>query len=218
MPALTTAAQVDPQLLQATVQALNRAYVTRGMQTAEELVDILLQAFWGGSIERALAHNDRHASFLALRARGDLLVSYPTLQRMLHVVGLRRALRMRGLPRLPELSFSHWAELVRLKNGDKVLPLARSAVAESWSVRTLRDAVAEANGKVTVPPGPLRSLHRGLQRSTRVAKQALADAEALLDDPEEQEAAPVVLAELDELLAHFAELRALLAARTAGDE
>lgn len=204
---------VDPDLLDTTVQALNHAYVTRGLETAEALVAILVDRFWSGSIERALDQPDRHATFRALRARGDLLIAYPTLVRMLRVVGLRQRLldAQRGARGLPDLSFSHWAELIRVKANGKVLPLARSARRASWSVRELRAAVAEANGEVVVPVGPLRSLHNGLRRSSRMADEALSQATQLLDDPEERAAAPEVLAELERVLARFTELRDLLA-------
>lgn len=211
---LARAQSVDTDLLDTTVQALNHAYVTRGLETAEALVAILVDRFWSGSIERALDQPDRHATFRALRARGDLLIAYPTLVRMLRVVGLRHRLAeaQRGPRGLPDLSFSHWAELIRVKANGKVLPLAHSARLRSWSVRELREAVAEANGEVVVPVGPLRSLHNGLRRSTRVAEEALSQAAQLLDDPDERAAAPEVLAELEEVLARFTELRDVLAA------
>ena len=210
------AREVDPELLDAAVSQLNAIYVQRGLQTARELVAVLVETFWNGSLERALTGTDRHATFQALRGRGDLQVGYATLVRMLRVVALLHRLQLGEQDEEEGLSFSHLAELLRLKDRDREQELAEQAVAEKWSVRDLRAAVQAANGEVVVPKGPLRTLHTGLKRSTRVVQQAIDDARALLDDPEERAAADDVLSELDALVARCAELREILEAAAEG--
>ncbi len=200
---------VQEDLLDAVVKDLNRTYIQRGLETAQEMVGILVDGFWGGSLERALRSYDRHATFRALRDRGDLQVGYGTLVRMLRVVALLNELEARS-PRKMELSFSHLAELLSLQRPERLLDLAHSAQAEGWSTRQLRDAVAEANGEVKVPAGPLRRLHTGLQRMGKVVDTALAEAAALVDDPGEKAVAADVIDELDQVAARIAELRAVL--------
>lgn len=204
------ALEVDGPLLDATVVTLNRLYVAGGLQTARALVRVLVDTFWNGSLERALTGTDRHATFLALRSRGDLHVSYSVLVRMLRVVALLDQLTGPAGSAETLLSFSHLSELLKLNDTTLTQPLADRTVAERWSVRDLRAAIREANGEVVAPAGPLRTLHAGLKRSTRVVEKALDDAKALIDDPAERAAAPDVVSDLDALMARYAELRVIL--------
>jgi len=207
LPGAVAHTAVDTRLLDQTVRKLNRHYVRRGLQTAEELVQIVTEAFWNGDLDLALTGMDRHASFRALRKRSDLQLSYAGLVRMMRVVHLLRILRKLGPI---TLSYSHLIELLSCDHAPDRWALAQQAMEREWSVRDLRAAVLAANGEVQVPAGPLRRVHAGLKRTTRVLSGALAEAPAMLDSPEERAVLPEVLAELDALEVVLSELRTTL--------
>lgn len=216
----TAAHEVDQALLDATVAQLNQTYIRQGLDTAQRLVKVLVDAFWQGSLARALRSRDRHATFLALRSRDDLQVAYPTLIRMLRVVALVDRLEASGTTSRAEgreLSYSHVAELLRLKDDTLAPGLAATALSARWSVRALRLAVDEANGVVVQQVSPLRHLHKGLLQSTNAVHRALGHVETLSGHPDQQAEAAEVMLQLDALMAACKELRGELADRWTAD-
>lgn len=144
----TDAGLVDLTLLDQVVLDLNRLCARRGLELAHEITAVILDAFFGGSIDEFRERERGHHTFRALAERPDLDVSYTTIWYAVSVVD-----QLRHLPDDvgSQLSLAHHKALLPLRDAESKRAWAERALAESLSARALRAAIDEERA-LTTPP------------------------------------------------------------------
>ncbi len=73
---LPGADSIDGALLDRAVSELNQLYRTKGLETARAVAEVVIDVFFGGSLDNFKARSGSHISFAELKKRSDLQVSY----------------------------------------------------------------------------------------------------------------------------------------------
>lgn len=208
-PILPGEGVVVDQLVADAVAKLNHIYAAKGLETARDVGEYIIQTFFGGDPERFHERGKDHMSFRALAQHDDLQVSASFLW---HACAVVEQLRL-----LPEdvgsaLPLSHHRLLLSVKDPDEKERLARGAVERRLSKRdleaevvALRPAVAPESkpGRKALPP-----LAKGLTQLKKAVALAGSGDVASLD----REKAKALLGELEEQMAALAKLKATVEA------
>lgn len=208
VPVLPGEAEEDDRLVDQAVQEINRRYTAKGLETARELGEYLIDTFFDGDPEKFHLRGAGHASFRQLAKREDLLPSSSFLWKACAIVE-----QLRQLPEdvAAELPVSHHKLLLSLKDVEAKKELAQRAATEKLSKRDLEAQVkaVRANGhggpKAGRPPLPefVKGLHQlrqavKLATATEVSAQAFVrfDTDKARDLLNQLEADQMALAEL----------------------
>jgi hypothetical protein len=203
---------VDEALICAVVTRINEIHRRRGLETAREIGEHLLAAFFGGHIEAFRAKGKKHASLRALADRQDLDISSTTIWYSIAVLEQLRQLPGDIGAALP---MSHHRLLLPVKNNQLREELAREAVQHGLTkrdleakIKGLNESTEQSNG---VRPGRpvLPGWAKGLAAARRSIEEAagynVTEADVVLHGAE------LVQARLDEVTATMAALDGLRA-------
>ena len=106
-----------------------------------EIGNYILKHFFNNDIKLASSKNPRKPnSYKALCRHKDLSVPYSTLTVMVRVAAQERFLKLHNID-TERLGYTHKANLIRLRNGEKKLKLARRCIDEGLSTRKLTELV-----------------------------------------------------------------------------
>ncbi len=132
------------------VREINRIYATKTLETYLALGRFVLEVFYEGSFERFHSKERGGRSVNALAGREDLMVSPSTLWKAVAVLEQHGSLP--GDVR-DSLSASHHTALLGVKDEEKKVELARTAVGEGLTTRDLTDEVRRSVGPRRRGPG-----------------------------------------------------------------
>ncbi len=155
--ALPGAEGIDTGLLDEAVHTLNRIYQAKGLETARDVAECVVQMFFGGSVDSFRSRNRTHLSFKELAKREDLQVSYQFVWNACAVVEQLRSLPPAIAKALP---MSHHKMLLPIKDEEQKVLLATAAVEGGLSKRAFEDRVKvvrasqKADSKAGRPPLP----------------------------------------------------------------
>lgn len=139
-PALPGQYRASEDHLDDAVHTINRIVARKGLETALEVGQYLLDTFFDGDPGTFRSGADDHISFRALAQREDLVVSYSWLSRAVGVVEQVKA--------LPEdvayrLSLSHHYKLLAIRDEDLKQRLATEAAEDGLSRRALEQRIRQ---------------------------------------------------------------------------
>ena len=176
-PALPGQAAVRQDLIDAAVREINRAYVSKGLETAKGVGEYVLRTFFGGKVENFRKLGRKHASFRKLGEREDLHVSYVFLWNCVAMVD-----QLKGLPGevANALPVTHHTLLLPVHDEKAKLELAKRAVRQKMSKRELSAEVqklrqrGKSNGDRRGRPAmtPTVRLFAALSRLATLARSA----------------------------------------------
>jgi hypothetical protein len=190
---------IDSLALDRAVIKIAGIYTKRGLETAISIGRYVLDTFFAGDFESFRREGKKHVTFRALAERSDLCVSHSFIW---YAVAVLEQLQTLPVEIGWALQFSHHKLLLPLKDREIKVRLAREAVVEKMSKRTLADRIRELRRDSSVfsragrPPLPafvkgLTQVKRGIERACSeqpsdelFARYNLEDASALLDDTE----------------------------------
>ena len=133
-PVLPGQAAARQDLIDAAVREINRAYVTKGLETAKWIGEYVLKTFFEGKVENFRRLGRKHASFRKLGEREDLHVSYVFLWNCVGMVDQFKALPGEIANALPA---THHTLLLPVHDEKAKLELAKKAVRQKMSSREL---------------------------------------------------------------------------------
>jgi len=209
-PALPGQAAVRQDLIDAAVREINRAYVTKGLETATWVGEYVLKTFFDGKVENFRRLGRKHASFRELGEREDLHVSYVFLWNCVATVDQLKELPAEIANALP---VTHHTLLLSVHDEKAKLALAKKAVRENLSKRELSVAVRK------VRQGNGNGAHRGRPAISPTVRlfatlsrlAALARSPETADDRDIADLGPAKLGSiLGEAERHLTTLRALV--------
>lgn len=168
---------VDTELLAATLAELNRQYGARGPDTARQLGELLLGAFFGGEPTRFRERSRKHASFRALCHHPEL---QPTYSFLWYAVAVAEQYRQLPADVAEALPLSHHRLLLPIHDQATKLRLARKARDGQLSKRRLEELVRKERKRQPseAPRGgrpPLPAFVKGLSRLKAAVDLAVAD-------------------------------------------
>ena len=132
---------VDSDLVEKSLAFINGVVNETAEKGSRLIAQHILEAYFDNSVELAKSRNPKKkASYAALQNNPDLLLSASSLNNMVRVEIQRDYLASNGIT-LSKLSYSHQLRLARLPEGREKLKLARNAIEDEWSVRTLEEKV-----------------------------------------------------------------------------
>ncbi len=137
---LPGADSVDATLLDRAVQELNQLYRTKGLETARAVAEVVIDVFFGGSVENFESRSGSHISFIELKKRADLQVSYQFVWNSCAVYDQLRQLPQDVTDVLP---MSHQKLLLPVKDPELKLALAQAAVDEKLGKREFEQRIKE---------------------------------------------------------------------------
>ena len=113
-----------------------------------EIGNYILKHFFNDDIKLASSKNPRKPnSYKALCRHRDLSVPYSTLTVMVRVAAQERFFKLHHID-TDKLGYTHKANLIRLRNGEKKLSLARRCINEGLSTRKLTQLVKSTRQNV----------------------------------------------------------------------
>ncbi len=153
---LPGADSVDGALLDRAVQELNALYRTKGLETARAVAEVVIGVFFGGSVDHFNARSGSHISFVELKKRSDLHVSYQFVWNSCAVYDQIRQLPQHVVDALP---MSHQKLLLPVKDREQKVALAQAAVKENLGKRAFEERIrlvrkAATTSKAGRPPLP----------------------------------------------------------------
>jgi len=153
------------------VARINGVLRRRGLQTARELGQIVIDAFFGGDFRNFRAASGKNIDFQRLCDREDLHVSYHQLWTAVSV-----AAQLDELPAdvAEALSVSHHRALLAVSDPDSKYRLATSAAQEGWTRRELVAAVAAWRAeqpRTGAGRPPLPGFVRAVRMAVRTSQQ-----------------------------------------------
>ena len=207
---------IDGALLDRAVQELNQLYRTKGLETARAVAEVVIDVFFGGSLDNFKSRSGSHISFAELKKRSDLQVSYQFVWNSCAVYDQLRLLPQDVVDALP---MSHQKLLLPVKNREQKVALAQAAVQENLGKRAFEERIklvrtAESSSKAGRPPLPaFAKAFTVVKRAVTIASKGAIDessfahfskdeARAQLDDWDQQ---------VRDLAAVIARVRALVA-------
>lgn len=132
---------VDRELIEQSVRYINDKANETIYKGSLEIGNYILKHFFNDDIKLASSKNPRKPnSYKALCRRKDLSVPYSTLTVMVRVAAQERFLKLHNID-TGRLGYTHKANLIRLRNGEKKLKLARRCIVEGLSTRKLIELV-----------------------------------------------------------------------------
>lgn len=134
VPGLPGEHTVDSQLVEATVERINRIYATKGLETARSIGEALLSTFFDGEQEVFEQRAASHHSFRAVAEHDQLRVSHSFLWYSVRLVPQLQALPHDIAHALP---LSHHRLLLHVKDEDAKAQLAHRAVEQGMGKREL---------------------------------------------------------------------------------
>ena len=173
-PVLPGQAAARQDLIDAAVREINRAYVTKGLETAKWIGEYVLKTFFEGKVENFRRLGRKHASFRKLGEREDLHVSYVFLWNCVAMVD-----QLKGLPGevANALPVTHHTLLLPVHDEKAKLELAKKAVRQKLTKRQLFEEVRKlrkSNGNGTrrgrPPMSPTIRLFATLSRLAVLAR------------------------------------------------
>lgn len=180
----------DETMVDEAVSWINNKIKNNIHGTYLEIGNYVFTQFFGGEIARVSSFNPHKASSfrkLAERSDIDLMISKSHLQRAVQVA-VQEKLLLPTVPALGQLSFSHKALLLPLKNDAKKEKLVIKAAEEHLSYRKLRELVKTAKEKQPRSPagrpelpGFLKSVSKIFYLTTRADSLGGLDQETLAD-------------------------------------
>ncbi len=153
---LPGADSIDGALLDRAVSELNQLYRTKGLETARAVAEVVIDVFFGGSLDNFKARSGSHISFAELKKRSDLQVSYQFVWNSCAVYDQLRLLPQDVVDALP---MSHQKLLLPVKNQEQKVALAQAAVQENLGKRAFEERIklvrkAETTSKAGRPALP----------------------------------------------------------------
>jgi len=134
---------VDTELVAKSVAFINKIMNDTGEKASSAIGKHILETYFDNNAELAKSHNPKKAaSYRALLTHSDLMLSPSSLNSMVRVEVQQHYLTGNGID-LSKLSYSHQARLIRLPDGRDKLSLAKKAIKDGLSVRSLEDEVKE---------------------------------------------------------------------------
>lgn len=129
-------------LIDAAVNEINEIATKTVYKGAEEIGEYLLINFFNNKIELALSKNPKKqiVSYRKLCERPDLLVNPGRLSEMVRVAAQERFFKDKQF-NSGELSYTHKAELIKIKDDIKKLEIAKEVISNSLSTRELAEKV-----------------------------------------------------------------------------
>lgn len=113
----------------------------KALETAILIGDYILTRFFNDDMEAAFSKNsDKPVSFNMLCGHPDLCVSRDKLINMVKVAAQERFFRSIGFDSTG-LPYSHQLRLTRLPNGETKTALARTCIAENWTIQELASRI-----------------------------------------------------------------------------
>lgn len=178
----------DEQLLDQAVQRINRAWAIKGLETAREIGEYVLSAFFDGDPAAFHERGKSHTSFRALSEREDLYVSHSWIWR---AVSVTEQLRLLPDDISTALPFTHHTLLIPVKDEKTKVKLAKNAAQHGWSKRKLEAEVKKVRAKrpkgpkVGRPPLPRfqKSIHK-IEKLLKEPEESFGDIDQIdeLDD------------------------------------
>jgi len=153
--------EIDEDLIDKTVQEINRYYIQRGLDLLLGVGEHVLRTFFGNDYDRFRREGRRHVSFRALAKHPDLALSHVQIWYAVNVT-----VQFDELPEslAYQLPASHHKLLLPVADRKKKVRLAEKAVKEGLTKRDFQAVVAEA--RATMP----KSSHGGRPRIPEIVK------------------------------------------------
>lgn len=202
LPAGRGADAVDEALVDEAVHRLNNVAQIKGLETARAVAECVIDLFFDGRAEVFFARGKSHLSFLALKQRADLQISYNFMWNACAVYD-----QLRRLPQAigEALPLAHHKLLLPLKDDDKKRELATQAVAQGLTKERFAQEVDKAKKELGMPVRlgrpPLPAFVKGFGKLAALVELVESEevtAEAVAAFGEAETAA--LLAEVDGLL------------------
>ena len=216
-PSLPGEADIVVPLLDEAVAELNRIYVTKGLETARDIGEYVLEAFFAGDTANFRQRGNGHLTFRELGKREDLKVGWLFIWNAVAVVE-----QFGHLPRdvAEALPLSHHKLLLTVKDDNKKRELAEAALQQNLGKREFEARVKAARGpdaasKAGRPPLPgFAKAVTGLRKVVKTATEEPIEAEAFahLTVDEARALADELDAGIEALTTVAAQVRAVLAA------
>jgi hypothetical protein len=132
---------IDQELIEESVRYINDKANETIYKGSLEIGNFILRHFFNDDIKLASSKNPRKPnSYKALCRHKDLSVPYSTLTVMVRVAAQERFLKLHDID-TERLGYTHKANLIRLRNSEKKLGLARRCIDEGLSTRKLTELV-----------------------------------------------------------------------------
>jgi hypothetical protein len=130
------------------VHRLNSVAQVKGLETARAVAECVMDLFFDGRSDAFFARGKYHRSFLALKQRSDLQISYNFMWNSCAVYD-----QLRRLPQAigEALPLAHHKLLLPLKDDDKKRELATQAVAQGLSKERFAQEVDKAKKDLGMP-------------------------------------------------------------------
>ena len=205
LPPLPGAGTLDASLVEQAVARLNHIYETRGLQTALEVAQTVLDLFFEGDPEAFASRSGAHASLDAVMKHPDLRLDKTFVWRSVRIYEQVQSLPVEVANKL---TFTHHTKLLPLRGTDERAELARRAAEEGWGVRQLAEEVEEARAKKGDPVSR-RGKHPVVKKVDALVR-TLDKLEALLAEEQERmtdEEVAAVVEKLDRAQGRVAEVR-----------
>ena len=207
---------IDGALLDRAVHELNQLYRTKGLETARAVAEVVIEVFFGGSVEDFKARSGSHISFVELKKRSDLQVSYQFVWNSCAVYDQLRQLPPDVADALP---MSHQKLLLPVKDQQQKIALAQAAVQENLGKRAFEERIklvrnAEATSKAGRPPLPaFAKAFTVVGRAVRILGKGKIDEDSFENFSKEEARARLTEWEqqISKLAAVVAQVRALVA-------
>ncbi len=209
VPTLPGEGVVVDQLVKQAVAQINHIYAAKGLETARDVGEYLIQTFFEGNPERFHERGKDHLSFRALADRDDLQVSYSFLW---HACAVVEQLRLLPADVASALPLSHHRLLLSVKDPDEKERLAREAVERGLSKRALEAELVARRPEVAPESKPGRKPHPALAKGLTQLKKAVALAGSGDMAALDREKAKALLGDLEEQMAALAKLKATVEA------
>ena len=213
---LPGADSIDGALLDRAVHELNQVFCAKGLETARAIAEVVIEVFFGGSVEHFKARSGSHISFVELKKRADLQVSYQFVWNSCAVYD-----QLRLLPRdvVDALPMSHQKLLLPVKNQEQKVALALAAVQEKLGKRAFEERIklvrnAESTSKAGRPPLPaFAKAFTVVKRAVAIARMGEIDESSFAHFSKDEARAQID--EWDQQVRHLAAVVARVRALTA---
>lgn len=169
---------IDEALVARAVLRINGIHSTNALQTAQEIGEYLLGAFFGDDLDAFRRSGKRHQSFRALSERPELAVGHTTLW---YSVALLRQLRQLPAEVGNALPMSHHRLLMPVKDETVKLALAHEALDQGLAKREFEQRVRDVRrggkrvSQTTLGRPPLPAWAKGVGRIREVIEATMAE-------------------------------------------